>query len=138
MAGRGPVIAVAEASGWAVRYASWDPETGTGVELPPAERVPATLDTPFDLASLTKLFTSVAALQQIERGTLGIDARVGAYLPEFTGAAEHGVTVRQLLTHTSGLAPELPLYDYPDLTARLARLRAEPPTGKAGSTGTPT
>lgn len=138
VAGRGPVIAVAEASGWAVRYAAWDAKSGTGVELPPAERVPVTLDTPFDLASLTKLFTSVAALQQIERGTLGIDARVGAYLPEFTGAAEHGVTVRQLLTHTAGLAPELPLYDYRDLTARLARLRAEPPTSKVGSTCTPT
>ncbi|MFF0715013.1 serine hydrolase domain-containing protein [Streptomyces bauhiniae] len=132
VAGRGPVIAVAEASGWAVRYAAWDAKSGTGVELPPARRVPVTLDTPFDLASLTKLFTSVAALQQIERGTLGIDARVGAYLPEFAGASEHGVTVRQLLTHTAGLAPELPLYDYPDLTARLARLRAEPPTSKPG------
>ncbi|MFD4541809.1 serine hydrolase domain-containing protein [Streptomyces bauhiniae] len=132
VAGRGPVIAVAEASGWAVRYAAWDAKSGTGVELPAARRVPVTLDTPFDLASLTKLFTSVAALQQIERGTLGIDARVGAYLPEFAGASEHGVTVRQLLTHTAGLAPELPLYDYPDLTARLARLRAEPPTSKPG------
>ncbi len=46
-----------------------------------------TVGTPFDLASLTKLFTSVAAVQQIERGTLGIDARVGAYLPDFTRAA---------------------------------------------------
>ncbi|TVZ99564.1 CubicO group peptidase (beta-lactamase class C family) [Streptomyces sp. BK340] len=132
MAGRGPVIAVAEAAGWAVRYASYDPGTGTGVELPPAARVPMTVDTPFDLASLTKLFTSVAAVQQIERGTLGMDARIGAYLPEFTAAAAHGVTVRQLLTHTSGLRPELPLYDCPDATARLAMLRAEAPTSEPG------
>jgi CubicO group peptidase (beta-lactamase class C family) len=132
MAGRGPVIAVAEAAGWAVRYASYDPATDTGVELPPAARVPTTLDTPFDLASLTKLFTSVAAVQQIERGTLGIEARVGAYLPEFTAAARSGITVRQLLTHTSGLRPELPLYDCPDDTARLALLRAEAPTGEPG------
>ncbi|MFG2885247.1 serine hydrolase domain-containing protein [Streptomyces sp. NPDC048297] len=132
MAGRGPVIAVAEASGFAVRYASYDPATDTGVELPHAARVPAAVDTCFDLASLTKLFTSVAAVQQIERGTLGIDARVGAYLPEFTGVADHGVTVRQLLTHTSGLRPELPLYDCPDDSARLALLRAEPPTAEPG------
>ncbi|ANP57038.1 esterase [Streptomyces griseochromogenes] len=132
LAGRGPVIAVAEAAGWAVRYASYDPETGTGVELPPAARVPATVDTPFDLASLTKLFTSVAAVQQIERGTLGMDARVGAYLPEFTAAAHHDITVRQLLTHTSGLRPELPLYDCPDDRARLALLRAEAPTFDPG------
>ncbi|MGW3207915.1 serine hydrolase domain-containing protein [Streptomyces sp. NPDC001135] len=132
LAGRGPVIAVAEAAGWAVRYASYDPETGTGVELPPAARVPATLDTPFDLASLTKLCTAVAAVQQIERGTLGMDARVGDYLPDFHAAATHGITVRQLLTHTSGLRPELPLYDCPDDAARLDLLRAEAPTGEPG------
>ncbi|MBL1081045.1 beta-lactamase family protein [Streptomyces actinomycinicus] len=133
LAGRGPLIAVAEAAGWAVRYASYDPQTDTGVELPPAARVPATVDTPFDLASLTKLFTSVAAVQQIERGTLGMDARVGYYLPEFVGAAAYGVTVRQLLTHTSGLRPELPLYDCRDDRARLALLRAEAPTADPGT-----
>ncbi|MFI1535750.1 serine hydrolase domain-containing protein [Streptomyces anandii] len=133
VAGRGPVIAVEEAAGWAVRYASYDPEAGRGVELPPGERVPMTVDTPFDLASLTKLFTAVAAVQQIERGTLGIDALVGAYLPDFRGAAAHGVTVRQLLTHTSGMRPELPLYDCPDAAARLAMLRAEPPVGVPGT-----
>ncbi|MGW4568237.1 serine hydrolase domain-containing protein [Streptomyces sp. NPDC004561] len=132
LAGRGPVIAVAEASGWAVRYSGYDPETGAGIELPPAARVPVTVDTPFDLASLTKLFTSVAAVQQIERGTLGMHARVGDYLPEFRAAAAYGVTVRQLLTHTSGLRPELPLHDCPNDTARLAMLRAEPPTSAPG------
>ncbi|WP_460064919.1 serine hydrolase domain-containing protein [Streptomyces sp. YKOK-I1] len=133
VAGRGPVIAVEEAAGWAVRYASYDPQAGAGVELPPGERVPMTVDTPFDLASLTKLCTSVAAVQQIERGTLGIDARVGAYLPDFRGAAAHGVTVRQLLTHTSGLRPELPLYDCADAAERLDLLRAEAPTGEPGT-----
>ncbi|KOG39245.1 serine hydrolase domain-containing protein [Streptomyces resistomycificus] len=131
--GRGPVIAVEEAAGWAVRYASYDPVTDRGVELPPDARIPATVDTPFDLASLTKLFTSVAAVQQIERGTLGIDARVGAYLPDFRAAAEHGITVRELLTHTSGLRPELPLYDCADDAQRLAMLRAEPPVGVPGT-----
>lgn len=133
VAGRGPVIAVEEAAGWAVRYASYDPGSDLGVELPPDARVPMTVDTPFDLASLTKLFTSVAAVQQIERGTLGIDARVGAYLPDFRAAAEHGITVRELLTHTSGLRPELPLYDRADDAERLAMLRAEPPIGVPGT-----
>ncbi|MFC9846207.1 serine hydrolase domain-containing protein [Streptomyces sp. NPDC060223] len=132
VAGRGPVIAVEEAAGWAVRYASYDGETETGVELPPGARVPATVHTPFDLASLTKLFTAVAAVQQLERGTLGIDARVGAYLPDFRAVVEHGVTVRQLLTHTSGLRPEVPLYDCPDDRARLAMLRAEAPESEPG------
>ncbi len=131
--GRGPVLAVREAAGWAVRHAAHDAETDTPVELPPAARVPMTVDTPFDLASLTKLFTSVAAVQQIERGTLGIDARVGAYLPDFTAAVRHGITVRQLLTHTSGLRPELPLYACADHTERLALLRAERPVGVPGT-----
>ncbi|MEV0635867.1 serine hydrolase domain-containing protein [Streptomyces sp. NPDC050619] len=133
VAGRGPVIAVEEAAGWAVRYASYDPEADAGVELPPEARVPATVDTPFDLASLTKLFTAVAAVQQVERGTLGIDAHVGAYLPDFRAAAEHGITVRELLTHTSGLRPELPLYDCADDAERLERLRSEPPVGVPGT-----
>ncbi|WP_406127398.1 serine hydrolase domain-containing protein [Streptomyces sp. NBC_00989] len=132
VAGRGPVIAVEEAAGWAVRYSAYDPETDRGVELPPASRVPTTVDTPFDLASLTKLFTAVAAMQQIERGTLGIDARVGAYLPDFRAAARHGITVRQLLTHTSGLRPELPLYDCADDAERLAMLREEAPVAEPG------
>ncbi|MET8456580.1 serine hydrolase domain-containing protein [Streptomyces parvulus] len=131
--GRGPVLAVEEAAGWAVRYASYDPDTDRGVELPARERVPMSVGTPFDLASLTKLFTAVAAVQQIERGTLGIDAEVGAYLPDFRAAAAHRVTVRQLLTHTSGLRPELPLYDCADDAERMALLRAERPVGVPGT-----
>ncbi|MET7893180.1 serine hydrolase domain-containing protein [Streptomyces mirabilis] len=132
VAGRGPVIAVEEAAGWAVRYSSYDEKTDTGVELPPGDRRPMTVHTPFDLASLTKLFTAVAAVQQLERGTLGIDARVGAYLPEFRAASAHDITVRQLLMHTSGLRPELPMYDCPDDAARLALLRAEAPSSPPG------
>ncbi|MFG1666420.1 serine hydrolase domain-containing protein [Streptomyces sp. Y7] len=131
--GRGPYLAVEEAVGWAVRYASYDEHKESGKELPPDARVPMTAATPFDLASLTKLFTSVAAVQQIERGTLGIDARVGAYLPDFRAAAYHDITVRQLLTHTSGLRPELPLYDCADDAERLERLRAEAPIGVPGT-----
>lgn len=133
LAGRGPVIAVEEAAGWAVRYRAYDETAGAGVELPAARRIPVRTDTPFDLASLTKLCTTVAAVQQLERGALALDAPVGTYLPDFTGAAEHGVTVRRLLTHTSGLRPELPLYACPDRAARLAALRAEAPSSPPGT-----
>jgi CubicO group peptidase (beta-lactamase class C family) len=133
LAGRGPFVAVEEAAGWAVRYESYDERTDTGVELPPGSWTPARPDTPFDLASLTKLFTAVAAVQQLERGTLGIDAKVAAFLPDFTGAAEHGLTVRHLLTHTSGLRPELPLYDCPTPDTRLAMLQAESPIARPGT-----
>ncbi|MFC7309790.1 serine hydrolase domain-containing protein [Streptomyces monticola] len=128
LAGRGPVIAVEETVGWAVRHVSYEEE------LPVHRRVPMSVGTPFDLASLTKLFTSVAAVQQIERGTLGIDALIGAYAPELTAAAAHRITVRQLLTHTSGLRPELPLYDCPDDAARLHALRTEEPVAEPGGT----
>ncbi|MFJ6661026.1 serine hydrolase domain-containing protein [Streptomyces sp. NPDC091377] len=132
IAGRGPVVAVREAAGYAVRYAAHDPKSGAGIELPPERRVPMTLDTPFDVASLTKLCTTLAAVQQIERGTLGIDALVGAYLPDFRGVARHGVTVRQLLTHTSGLRPEAPLYHCVDAAGRMALLRAQEPVARPG------
>ncbi|MET8980470.1 serine hydrolase domain-containing protein [Streptomyces sp. NPDC004539] len=131
-AGRGPVIALREAVGWASRFASYD-GVGGGVELPAAERVPMTLETPFDLASLTKLFTSVAAVQQIERGRLGIDARVSAFLPDFSAVRRSGTTVRQLLTHTSGLRPELPLYACADDAERMRVLRAEAPVSEPGA-----
>lgn len=133
VAGRGPLLAVQEAAGWAVRYAAYDAQKDTPVELPRAARVPMTVDTPFDLASLTKLFTSMAAVQQIERGTLDLDAPVGVYLPDFAGAIRHGITVRHLLTHTSGLRPELPLYDCAGPSKRLALLRAEPPVRPPGT-----
>jgi CubicO group peptidase (beta-lactamase class C family) len=58
---------------------------------------------------------------------------VAAYLPDFRAAAEAGITVRQLLTHTSGLRPELPLYDCPSQAGRLALLRAEAPVGAPGT-----
>ncbi|QKW06151.1 beta-lactamase family protein [Streptomyces sp. NA04227] len=134
LAGRGPAIAVEEASGWAVRYARYDEAAGGPVELSAEDRVPMHANTPFDLASLTKLFTAVAVVQQLERGTLELDAPVSAYLPDFTAAAEHGLTVRQLLTHTSGLRPELPLYDLPGAAARLSALRHEAPVHAPGTT----
>ncbi|MER7175203.1 serine hydrolase domain-containing protein [Streptomyces mesophilus] len=125
--GRGPVLVVEEAFGWAVAHRAY------GDELPDYRKVPMHTGTPFDLASLTKLFTTVAAVQQMERGRLGLDARVASYLPEFTGAARHGITVRQLLTHTSGLRPELPLYDCESDAERLDLLRTEEPSADPGT-----
>lgn len=103
VAGRGPHLVVEHATGWAQRW-----ETGR-VEL--SAPVPMRRDTPFDLASLTKLCTSVAVLQQYERGRLALDTPASRYLPEFGAAGKHAITVRQLLTHTSGLRPELPFHD---------------------------
>ena len=67
-----------------------------------------TTNTIFDLASLTKVVAGTPALLRlVERGQVRLDAPVRDYLPEFTGAGRELVTVRQLLTHTSGLPPDI-------------------------------
>lgn len=112
------VLAVARREGPAsIRgfgLARWDPE-----------EVPAGADTVYGLASLTKPFVALAAVQLAERGRLGLDDPVARHVPEFAGGASdvdgHGqagygradgsgggydrgaVTVRHLLAHTAGL-----------------------------------
>jgi CubicO group peptidase (beta-lactamase class C family) len=130
LAGRGRWIALEHATGWAVRYSAYDPGTDTGVELPRELWEAVTPETLFDLASLTKLFTAVAVLQQYERGAVGLDREAAAYVPEFGAHGKAGITVRQLLTHTSGLRPELPFGERPD--APLTCLWDEEPVSAPG------
>jgi len=133
LAGRGSTVVLHEAVGWAVRWSGYDEGADRGVALPPERRIPARPDTLYDLASLTKLFTAVVAVQQIERGALRLDAPIAGYVPGLTAAAAHGITLRHLLTHTSGLRPELPLYDEPDPAARADRLAREEPLAPPGT-----
>ncbi len=82
-----------------------------GLDGTPAPAEPMTEDTVFDLASITKsLATATAVLQLYERGAVRIDEAVQTYLPEFNPANDPRrarVTLRMLLTHTSGLAGDL-------------------------------
>lgn len=71
-----------------------------------AYRAPCTLDTRFDTASVTKLFTAVAVLQQIERGAFALDTPVTGYLGLAGTAISPDVTAYHLLTHTSGIADD--------------------------------
>ncbi len=72
-----------------------------------------TLDTIFDLASLTKpIATATAIMVLSDRGKVGLDERVSRYVPEFHGHGKDRITVRQLLTHVSGLPAETPLADF--------------------------
>lgn len=74
-------------------------------------RIIATLDTLYDLASLTKpLVTGLLCARRIEAGELTLDSAVAHYLPEFERTDRQMITVRQLLTHTSGLPAWRPLY----------------------------
>jgi CubicO group peptidase (beta-lactamase class C family) len=69
-----------------------------------------TLDTVFDLASLTKVVaTTTAMMQLIEQGKVRLNDPVAKYLPEFAQNGKEDITVRQLLTHYSGLAPDIDL-----------------------------
>jgi D-alanyl-D-alanine carboxypeptidase len=67
----------------------------------PARNLPVRADTHFEIGSITKQFTATAILQLRQAGKLDIDATVATYLPDAPHAGE--VTLRQLLSHTSGL-----------------------------------
>ena len=74
-------------------------------------RIANTLDTIYDLASLTKpLVTGMLCARRIELGELTLDSSVSHYLPEFERTDKQMITVRELLTHTSGLPAWRPLY----------------------------
>lgn len=77
------------------------------------EREPMTTDTVFDLASLTKpIATGTSIMQLVEQGRIRLDQPVAEILPEFGTRGKELITVRQLLTHESGLIPDNPLSDY--------------------------
>ncbi|MEU0134595.1 serine hydrolase [Streptomyces sp. NPDC006296] len=133
LAGRGGTVALHRPIGHAVRYAAYDETTDTGVEFPPDQQIAMAEDTVFDLASVSKLFTSILAVQQIERGALELEARVTSYLPEFGGGGKQDVTVRQLLTHTSGFRAWIPLYKEPTREGMLRLIWKEAPASAPGT-----
>jgi uncharacterized protein YbbC (DUF1343 family) len=69
-----------------------------------------TLDTIFDLASLTKVVaTTTAVMKLVEDGQVRLNDTVASFIPEFGRYGKERLTVRDLLTHTSGLRPDLDL-----------------------------
>ncbi|QOV33676.1 serine hydrolase [Streptomyces ferrugineus] len=132
LAGRGGTVALHQPIGMAVRYRAYDEETDTGVEFPADQQLAMAEDTVFDLASVSKLFTSILAVQQIERGALGLEATVASYLPDFGRAGKQDITVRQLLTHTSGFRAWLPLYEAPTYEEKLQLIWDEAPIDPPG------
>ncbi|MFI8870066.1 serine hydrolase [Streptomyces sp. NPDC053707] len=133
LAGRGGTVALHRPIGHAVRYAAYDEATDTGVEFPPDQQIAMAEDTVFDLASVSKLFTSILAVQQIERGALELEAPVASYLPDFAGGGKQDMTVRQLLTHTSGFRAWIPLYSEPTREGKLRMLWDEVPASPPGT-----
>ncbi|MER5999544.1 serine hydrolase domain-containing protein [Nonomuraea angiospora] len=117
-------VAAAAATGELVRYA--DAEGTLAAERPPAGR-----DSIFDLASISKLFTTAVLLSLAEEGAIGLDEPVAAWIP----GHDPRVTPRRLLTHTAGLPPtrridlELPDADASERMEAMLRTPIAHPVG---------
>ncbi|MEU6781669.1 serine hydrolase domain-containing protein [Nonomuraea angiospora] len=118
------IVAATAAAGELVRYA--DAEGTLAEERPPAGR-----DSIFDLASISKLFTTAVLLSLAEEGTIGLDEPVAAWMP----GHDPRVTPRRLLTHTAGLPPtrridlELPGADASERMEAMLRTPIAHPVG---------
>jgi CubicO group peptidase (beta-lactamase class C family)/D-alanyl-D-alanine dipeptidase len=80
----------------------------------PKNKIPATADTVYRIGSVSKLFTDIAIMRLVERGELNLDAPVTDYLPDFHPKNPFGtpITLRQLMSHRSGLLREPPVGNY--------------------------
>ena len=73
---------------------------------------PMTLDTVFDLASLTKVVaTTTSVMMLLEEGKIRLSDRVASFIPGFERYGKEDITIRHLMTHVSGLRPDLDLGD---------------------------
>ncbi len=95
------------------------------------DSIPATATTVFRVGSVSKLFTDLAIMRQVEQGNLDLDAPITAVLPAFTPTNPFGgdITLRQLTSHRAGLVREPPVGHYfddtePTLDATVASLAA--------------
>jgi uncharacterized protein YbbC (DUF1343 family)/CubicO group peptidase (beta-lactamase class C family) len=99
----GAVVAVGHASGTV-----WQTVRGQRALQPQPE--PMTADTIFDVASLTKVIaTTTAVMMLVEDGTLRLNDRVATHVPGFERHDKRDITLRHLMTHTSGLRPDVDL-----------------------------
>ena len=116
-------IALVDAEG--VVWADGFGEQGAGI--------PATAETVYRVGSVSKLFTDIAVMQLAERGEIDVDAPVRDYVPDFAPDNRSGmaITLRQLMSHRSGLIREPPAGHYfddtgTDLAATIASLNGTP------------
>ena len=82
----------------------------------PDKKIVATAETVYRIGSVSKLFTDIGVMQLVERGQLDLDAPVQKYLPDFHPHNPFGtpITLRQLMSHRSGLLREPPIGNYFD------------------------
>jgi len=98
---------------------------------------PMTDDTIFDLASLTKVVaTTTAILQLVEQGRVELDAPAARYWPSFGVHGKENITIREMLSHTSGLAPDLDLSEnWQGKEAAVQRIINSSPIAPIGTIG---
>lgn len=98
----------------------------------PAEE-PMTVDTVFDLASLTKVVgTTTAVMTLVEEGRLRLNDTVASHIPGFERYGKGGITIRHLLTHVSGLRPDVDLHPWSGYDAAIELAKDEVPTSAPG------
>ncbi len=102
------------------------------------EKVEMTVDTVFDLASLTKpMATATSVMALIQQGKLDANATVATYLPEFAQNGKETITIHHLLTHTGGLIADNSMSDYVDgVDEAFARIYGLKPTAAPGESFT--
>lgn len=96
---------------------------------------PMTVDTIFDMASLTKcIATGMSVMRLVETGVVRLNDPVAKYIPQFAANGKEQITVRELLTHYSGLRPDLDL-DQPwqGYDEAMQRIYAEKPVNPPGA-----
>ena len=99
------------------------------------KKIPMTIHTIFDIASLTKVVaTSTAMMQLVENGKLNLEDPVAKYWPEFKGSGKEEITVRDVLTHYSGLRPALDMKPHwSGYVAALRMIEEEKPLSPPGT-----
>lgn len=94
------------------------------------DKAPMRLNTIFDIASLTKVVaTAPAVMQLVEEGKVELDSHVAKYWPEFAKTGKEKITVRQLLTHTSGLPPDVTPGSKKEVFHRIEKMKLQNPIG---------
>ena len=76
--------------------------------------IPNTLDTKFEIASMTKPMTALVIMQLVEEGKVRLDGKVSDYIPYYPRETGTKITVEQLLNHTSGLQQDIGFSDDPN------------------------
>ncbi len=95
---------------------------------------PMTENTIFDLASLTKVVaTTTSVMKLVEEGRIRLNEPVSQFIPEFARYGKGGIQIRHLLTHTSGLRPDLELdIEFHGADEAIRRAIEEAPTAQPG------